>query len=171
MSSVFEIINPKVKATFLAYRETLPSKYSRVNTYFHGTSLCCFSLEELKTLCDINSCGICGIARNGFVYNKIRRDKFQRFGQAFYLAPNSSKANDYSSKPRNVPYKAMLLCEVAYGKKHTVYSTMKHLKCPPKGCHSVYGKSSENGDLNYNEIVIFKAEAIHPRFIILYRMR
>lgn len=168
VSSVFAIINPVIEDAFLAYRQSLPSKCSGVKMYFHGTSLSCDRLEQLHTLCGKYDCGICGIAKNGFVYNKIRRNRFQRFGPAFYLAPNSSKSNDYSSKPHNVPYKAMLLCEVAAGKKHTAQFNMTYLDNPPNGCHTVYGKSSMDGTLNYDEIVIFKAEAICPRYIILY---
>ena len=37
---------------------------------------------------------------------------------------------------------------------------------PPSGCDSVYGHVGE--DLNYPELVVYKPEAVMPRYIIIY---
>lgn len=171
--SILGIINPAVEDTLSAYRQTLPRGHSSTEMYFHGTHLDCkLFLDEFHTLCTGHSCGICSISRSGFLPEEIRRDRFQRFGHAFYLAPNSSKSNDYCTKQCNVRYTAMLLCEVAPGKKHILRTNMTSLREPPNGYNSVYGKSKFlffAGDLNYDEIVIFKPEAICPRYVLLYR--
>ena len=45
------------------------------------------------------------------------------------------------------------------------------LKEPPKGCHSVHGKSKSlffKSVLNYDEIVIFNPNGACPRYVLLY---
>ena len=168
--TILAVVNPAVQDAFTAYRQTLPRGNTGTEMYFHGTRLNCDQLRDYHTLCSERGCGICGIARNGFLSRHIS-DRFQRFGRAFYLAPNSSKSNDYCSNPYNVQYRAMFLCEVAPGNKYCLRHNMTSLQKPPDGCHSVYGKSKFlflKGDLNYDEIVIFNSEAICPRYILLY---
>ena len=152
--TIIAIINPMVEKQFDAYRDRLASQRSEM--YFHGTKFSCH-LEENQTLCCRDDCSVCSIAKHGFS-RKFIRDRWQRFGPAFYLAPNSSKSHDYCSKPNTAHYSAMLLCEVAPGKKHTLTHNMTSLQEPPVGCQSVYGMSNclfLKGDLNYDEIVIF----------------
>lgn len=168
--SVLAVVNPAVEDALNAYRRTLPRRHSGTEMYFHGTSLDC-TLDQYQTLCTGSKCGVCGISRRGFLLEQINGGRFQRFGQGFYLAPNSSKSHSYCSKPRFVNYTAMLLCEVAPGKKHTLRRNTTSLQGPPHGCHSVYGKSKFlflKGDLNYDEIVIFNPAAICPRYVLLY---
>ena len=131
-------------------------------------------LYLLQLVCD-HLLRICKrIAKQGFHKTYIRRHRYQRFGQGFYLAPNSSKSSDYcsvSGSGDTTNYTAMLLCEVAPGKKHFLRHSLTTLQGPPPGCHSVYGKSKFlffNGDLNYDEIVIFESRAICPRYVLLF---
>ena len=66
---------------------------------------------------------------------------------------------------------AMLVCQVATGKEHTLRKNMIDLKEPPKGCHSVHGKSKSllfKSVLNYDEIVIFNPNGACPRYVLLY---
>ncbi len=134
--------------------------------YYHGTKLCC-NIKSTRELCRNESCGICAIARRGFDKNKIRRNSFQRFGPGFYLAPNSSKANDYAKG--SYSHKAMLLCDVYPGKKYKLSQNNTNINGPPRRFRTIYG--TVGGVLNYGEIVVqsSKSDDIHPRYIIVYK--
>ena len=174
ISTALAIVNPAVERAFDTYKNSLPSLYVRSEMYFHGTRLSC-RIDEFQTPCNIAECSVCSIAKHGFRNICIRRDGFQRFGCGFYLAPNSSKSRDYCSKFAygvGVDYTAMLLCEVAPGNKYFLQHSVTALQGPPEGYHSVYGKSKFlfiQGDLNYDEIVVFKPEAVCPRYVLLFR--
>ena len=173
VQGVLAVINPSNEEQLRIYRETLPRRHNNTEMYFHGTCMDC-SLKELHVMCGKEKCGVCGISKNGF-QQKCISGRWQRFGRAFYLAPNSSKSHDYCvirSLSSYSSYRGMFLCEVAAGKKHSLRHNSVFLKGPPDGCHSVYGKSKFmflKGDLNYDEIVIFNEKAICPRFVILYK--
>ncbi len=132
--------------------------------YYHGTKLCC-NIKRTRKLCRNESCGICGIARRGFDKNKIRSDSFQRYGPGFYLAPNSSKANDYAKGS----YTAMLLCDVYPGRKYKLSQNNTNINGPPRRFQTIYG--TVGGVLNYEEIVVqpSRSNDIHPRYIIVYK--
>ena len=164
IKAVFTITNASVQQQWERYKSSLTDK--RVEQHFHGTALKCDVFKN-KELCKISDCGICGISNEGFSIQHIR-NTFQRFGKGFYLAPHSSKANDYTHEYNcgGVRYRAQLLCDVCPGKKYTLKETDQSLKGPPPGCDCVYGQVG--GDLNYPEIVVYKEGAVMPRYIVVY---
>ena len=165
--AVLTITNSGLQQKWETYQKHLTDK--TVEPHFHGTALKC-DIFNTKKLCQVSNCGICGITNEGFRPEYIRKDTFQRFGEGFYLAPNSSKANDYAHEYQGGgggAYKALLLCDVCPGRKYMLKETDQDLKGPPPGYDSVYGQVG--GDLNYPEIVVYNAEAVMPRHLILYR--
>ena len=78
---------------------------------------------------------------------------------------------DYFSTPTNPQYRAILFCDVVAGRKYTLHKNDPHLEGPPNGYHSVYGKAKwlwkSSRDFKDDELVVFKAAAIRPRFILL----
>ena len=172
--AILRVVNPVVSTRFEAYLQQLPKPYKKVKQYYHGTSLSCVDITEYLLLCENPHCGICGITRDGFCEDKIEQQQWQRFGPGFYLAPNSSKAQDYT-KGSIDGFKALLLCDVAPGKKDKRRKNVCDLNSPTEGCDSVEGQSKfkffgfEYGDLNYSEVVIFKADAILPRYVFIYK--
>lgn len=163
---VFSITNTSLKKRWDDYREGLQIK--SVEEQYHGTILSC-DIIHTKLLCADPTCGICGISRFGFDPGRIRTNiRFQRLGHCFYLACNSSKCHDYTQSTGGYhDYRAMLLCEVCPGKKFICTKNNTRLKNPPPGFDSVYGMPG--GDLNYEEIGLFKSDAILPKYIIMYR--
>ena len=93
--SIAMIINPVTSERFESYRYTLPCLFQGVEQHYHGTRFCC-DLANSADPCENPNCGACGIVRQGFNLQKISRSSFQRFGEGFYFAPNSSKAHDYA---------------------------------------------------------------------------
>ena len=159
---MFVIDNPKLKDRFKKYQSTLSVR--TVNQYYHGTSLKCLIYQN-GTVCSDHACGICGISQKGMSSDlKASNIAFQRFGSGFYLAPNSSKCHDYTRGHDN--YRAMLLFDVAEGNKYIVKNNQTTLTAPPPGYDSVYGQSG--GILNYDEIVLYKLEALLPTHIVIY---
>ena len=112
LHAVLIIDNPKLKYQFQKYHSTLSMK--TINQYFHGTSLKC-AIYQNTTVCRDDTFGICGVGQKGMLPNF--KAKFQRFGDGFYLAPNSFKYHDYTQAGHNKCH-AMLLFDVAEGKKY-----------------------------------------------------
>lgn len=52
------------------------------------------------------------------------------------------------------------------GRTHRLRRSDKALTAPPYGYHSITGEPGE--DLNYEETVVYKNEAIRPAFLIVY---
>ena len=113
---------------------------------------------------------MCGISKNGFDASLIGKNipRFQRFGKGIYLAPNSSKCHDYTQGNPDYGYRAQLLCLVACGAKYELLHDSTTLVAPPDNFHSVHGKAG--GSLNYDEIVVYQADAVLPQYIVVYKL-
>lgn len=161
---VFSVCNAKLKKIWTSYKDALATPSTE--EYFHGTKLMCDIIGS-KALCSDQECGICGIANIGFDRRCIRKNiNFQRFGHGFYLAPNSSKCHDYTQGKGG--FRAMLLFDVCPGNKYQLKRDDETLTSPPEGYHSIHGKSGIS--LNYDELVLYNADAALPKYVILYRM-
>ena len=164
--AIVKIVNSIVSLRF----EDYPLKLHGIEQHYHGTTLCC-DLANSANLCNDPNCGACGIARRGF--DPLKISGLQRFGKGFYFAPNSSKAYDYATgnrfggnriATRNTRYSAILLCDVAPGRKYTTKFNNPNLDGPPTGYNSVHGEFGIH--LNYDEIVVYNSHAICPQYII-----
>ena len=162
LHEVLVITNLKLKNQFEKYVSSLSVK--NISQHYHGTSLKC-AVYQTCTVCSDQTCGVCGVSQKGMLPNfKATNIKFQRFGNGFYLAPNSSKCHDYTQGYDK--YRAMLLFDVAEGNRYTVTNDQTTLKAPPQGYDSVYGQSGSA--LNFDEIVLYKSEALLPTHILIY---
>ena len=162
---VFAIKNTKLEQRWKAYQQTL--KNLTVEEHYHGTMLSC-DVTSQKKLCNDKDCGICGIAKAGLDRRCIQKNiNFQRFGNGFYLAPNSSKCHDYTQGAHY--YRAMLLCDVVPGNKYLLSKNDQSLKGPPQGFDCIYGKAGPTSCLNYDEIVVHNPDSVMPRYVVVYQ--
>ena len=171
-TAVYAIQNPPLTKKFHVYGEQLRSdirKTSNSDLFFHGTKLNCDILTTSEC-CDDDDCGVCGISKNGFDPALVGKNipRFQRFGKGIYLAPNSSKCHDYTQGNPQYGFRAQLLCLVACGAKYELLNDNTALVSPPDKFHSVHGKAG--GSLNYDEIVVYQAEAVLPQYIVVYEL-
>ena len=167
VDTVFVIKNAPLKRRYDAYRTSLSKQTSE--EHYHGTTLNC-NITRKQCTCNDDDCGICGISTTGLDQRCIQKNiSFQRFGHGFYLAPNSSKCHDYTQGAHG--FRALLLCEVAPGKKYFLRKNDTSLTGPPQGFDSVYGKGAAGSAsvLNYDEIVIYNPDSVLPRYIIVYQ--
>lgn len=153
---IFAIANSELKEKWRRYRNTLNQK--SIEEYFHGTTLAC-DLMTSRTLCNNGHCGICGIACSGPDPRYIKRT---RFGKGFYLAHNSSRSDGYTEGVHG--YRAVLLCNILPGEKYELQHNDVNLTGPPPGYDSICGKVGSEP-----EIVLFKPQAIMPRYVIIYK--
>ena len=161
---IFKVYNQTLESQFQAYIQSLGQQSTE--QHFHGTTLRC-DLANSKAACTLPECSVCGISRHGFDPKKIGSNisRFKRFGMGMYLAPNSSKCHDYTQGCHG--HRALLLCDVAPGRKYMVKQDEMKFKRPPQGYDSVYGQSG--GSLNYDEIVLYNKDAILPKYVIMYQ--
>ena len=64
--------------------------------------------------------------------------------------------------------RAQLLCLVAQGARHELMQDNTKLTGAPEGFDSVYGKNG--GSLNYDEIVVYKSNAVWPQYVVVYEL-
>ena len=88
-------------------------------------------------------------------------------GPGFYFALQASKSHEYplsemQALPPGTHSRSMLLCKVAKGKVFRSERNMDTLTQPPDGFHSVLGVATEEGPLNYDELVVYDEAAILP---------
>lgn len=163
LGSIFAVTNRTLERQFDDYRQRLTVTQSE--PYFHGTTLNC-DIRSSQSLCSDPNCGICGISSAGMDNKCIGKNiDFQRFGRAFYLAPNSSKCHDYTEGANG--YRAMLLCDVLPGRKCIRDHNNPRLTDAPQGFDSVCGQVGSK--LNFPEVAVYKPEAVMPRYIIVYQ--
>ncbi len=62
----------------------------------------------------------------------------------------------------------MLLFDVCPGNKYNLKKNNEKLTGPPQGFDSVYGQTG-GGNLNYEELVVYNADAALPKCIIVYQ--
>ncbi|KIO27727.1 hypothetical protein M407DRAFT_37603, partial [Tulasnella calospora MUT 4182] len=137
---------------------------------FHGTSRHCYlgEYEGYVTMCELAICSLCSILRTSFLVTKAGSAgrSFKRFGPGIYTSTVSSKADDYANKPSYSENKVVLVAKVALGKEGVLYQTTQDLTGPPYGYDSVLGEVGV--DLNYDEQVLYKDEAIRPAYVVIY---
>lgn len=170
--AVFAVQNKALTEKFHSYGDQIRlegRKTSNADLFFHGTKLNCDILAT-NDYCDDLDCGVCGISKNGFNPALIGKNipRFQRFGKGIYLAPNSSKCHDYTQGNPDYGFRAQLLCLVACGAKFELLNDNTKLVAPPNTFHSVHGKAG--GSLNYDEVVVYQADAVLPQYIVVYEL-
>ena len=120
---------------------------------------------------------IASISEQGFLktFWKTAAGDWQRFGPGFYFALQAHKSHEYPLGPMRAlevgeHSRTMLLCKVAKG---TVFQTHDNLDMltgsAPTGYHSVHGIATDDGPLNYDELVVFDEEAVLPYAVVTYQ--
>jgi len=83
-----------------------------------------------------------------------------------YTSATSSKSDSYSYNRCTSDWKAMLLNTVVAGKEYRTTANKSTLLKPPSGYDSVLGEVG--GRLNYDELVVYKNDAIRPSYLVMY---
>ncbi|TFY59973.1 hypothetical protein EVJ58_g5433 [Rhodofomes roseus] len=159
---------------FLSYKDAvermtgLPGGNSRRR--WHGTFRQCTigDTESQVALCQDANCSLCRIIETSFSVAQACKRFGGRFGKGIYISATSSKSNDYVQERGGSPYKAMLLNDVVMGKTKKLTTGDMTLMEPPAGYDSVVGEPG--ADLNYDEAIVYRDDAIRPLFLIIYKM-
>ncbi|KAL1740194.1 hypothetical protein HDZ31DRAFT_47990, partial [Schizophyllum fasciatum] len=172
----------KVVDQYKEYREDVESrghftaqKLTKGNEHrrWHGTKRQCRLGDDGQTqLCDIEKCALCSIIRTSFDLSFFMdRTGWGRFGKGLYTSSTSSKANDYSANVGDTPslWKAVLLTKVVVGRGHKMLYNKPDMTAPPAGHDSVLAEVG--GNLNYDELVVYRNEAIKPAYLVIYDSR
>jgi hypothetical protein len=155
-----------------------------VRTAWHGTLLATHcKLLTHNQFCTAG-CGVCGITNTGFDKTKVGQSAlsqamqaggFKRFGHGFYFGYNSSKSHDYSvaanKNPKTMngkPVYCLLICKVIAGDVAKLTADDQTLIAPPGGCDSVVGEAG-HGNLNYAELVVYRADACISAYAVFYQ--
>ncbi|EGC29751.1 hypothetical protein DICPUDRAFT_84257 [Dictyostelium purpureum] len=127
---------------------------------FHGTPNTCSTIT-------CGRCSACGIKKSGFKISfSGTNTSFLRFGRGIYLAPNSSKANDYNNN-QNYNYRCTIVSKVNLGNSFGLLQTNQQFSLP-YGYHSVHGQAG--CDLNYDEYVVYNEKQVLPIGVFIYKL-
>eukprot|EP01118_Nematostelium_gracile_P005495 TRINITY_DN173_c0_g1_i1.p1 TRINITY_DN173_c0_g1~~TRINITY_DN173_c0_g1_i1.p1 ORF type:complete len:345 (+),score=26.71 TRINITY_DN173_c0_g1_i1:90-1124(+) len=162
---VFAIVNTntQLKKAYKRYKKSLQQPYE-VQHLYHGTSAC-----ELKTdRCENQSCSTCCISKEGFKISLAQTNlSWGRYGKGIYFAQHSSKGHDYNARSETTSgTRAIVVSSVLLGNPYRTQHDMSTLTAPPHGYHSVVGVVGPR--LNYPEVVVYRNDAVLPRYIIIY---
>ncbi|KDQ55824.1 hypothetical protein JAAARDRAFT_180676 [Jaapia argillacea MUCL 33604] len=179
--TVYAIIShPQIWAKYSAYRGAVETRgqflkegRSRGNEKrrWHGTTRKC-NLGDAGNLqsCGHSACALCSIIRSSYDLGRFKnRTGWGRFGAGIYTTATSSKANDYSSNAIPSPRKALLLNSVVVGRGYKLTRDNPSLTKPPVGYDSVVGEPAVGGSLNYDELVVYRNDAIRPSYLVIYQ--
>ncbi|CAH1757966.1 8503_t:CDS:2 [Entrophospora sp. SA101] len=147
---------------------------------FHGTKTTCnIGLTSDGSVCEDPTCAVCSIIKGGyklrFVGTGTISAAFQRFGRGIYFSGTSSKSDDYNEGSlkyfQGSNYKVMILNKVVVGQGYQLTKDNMKLVEPPPGFNSILGEPSKTGNLNYDEVVVYREEASIPQYLIVYKVK
>ncbi|KAF9463918.1 hypothetical protein BDZ94DRAFT_1217414 [Collybia nuda] len=164
-------------ASYNAYRASVEARGQFVaagrsigneNRRWHGTRRECTLGDKGNTkTCSSQTCSLCCIVRTSFDLSLWgKKTGWGRFGKGIYTSSTSSKSNDYSQNDCNSPFKTVLLNKVVVGKGCKMLQDSTSLTAPPAGFDSVLAE--KGGSLNYDELVVYRNDAIRPSFLVVY---
>lgn len=157
---IFEIDNARLKFRWDSFKQSMGSPVTVEQCYYGNTLQC--DLASTMCLCNNEGCYICRISQGGFGATTTSRS-----GCRYFLAPNSSKSNEYTQKSYALHrYRTILLCDVLPGKKYTVCASPTRVPAPPPGYDSVYLTPGSN--LKDPLIGLCAEASIFPHYIIVY---
>ncbi|EGN91901.1 hypothetical protein SERLA73DRAFT_173256 [Serpula lacrymans var. lacrymans S7.3] len=178
LQAVYKIVEPKAfVADYDKYRAEVEAKGNFVSQgrtagnecrRWHGTRRGCNLGDFGQTqLCSTGNCPLCSIIRTSFDL-KYSGNNFgwERFGMGIYTSSTASKSNDYVKTTSQSLWKALLLVKVVVGKAIKMKSDSRQLTSPPSGYDAVIGEPG--GALNYDELVVYRNDAIRPSFLVMY---
>ncbi|EKM52580.1 uncharacterized protein PHACADRAFT_261096 [Phanerochaete carnosa HHB-10118-sp] len=154
---------------FKAYKADVGNSRRR----WHGTTRYCRIGDDAQnlTFCRNAQCAMCNILQGSFDLSKAARGagSYQRFGVGIYVSATSSKSNDYIKELGGSSYRAMILSEVIMGKAIKLPREDRTLTQPPPGYNSVVGEPGVTVNLNYDEGVVYKNDAIKPSHLLILK--
>ncbi|GJE95777.1 PARP catalytic domain-containing protein [Phanerochaete sordida] len=172
---IFRISDGKLqKIKFKMYRGMISLKTGEDNGNtihsWHGTVRACNIGDNGDRLspCKSEECSLCKVIRKSYdISLSCTRHKWGRFGQGIYTSSTSSKAYHYTADTAGSRYAALLLNEVVMGNAFETTRNASDLTQPPDGYDSVKGIPHTQGNLNYDEAVVYTNKAIRPMYLVL----
>ncbi|CAJ0922036.1 17922_t:CDS:2 [Entrophospora sp. SA101] len=160
----------------LALGKVLVPEFVRKDAIVQIFKQCLIGISDDGVVCDDSECSTCCIIRKGYKLKFIKKSNgFKRFGNGIYFSATSSKSDDYnfgSQKSFNgAKYKTMLLNKVVVGNGRQLIFNNDKLNKPPHGYNSVLGEPNLMGNLNYDEVVVYKEKACIPQYLIVYKLQ
>ncbi|CAG8755248.1 13056_t:CDS:2, partial [Dentiscutata erythropus] len=189
ISNIWEIhCNWALKSKYRKYRKMIENKRCLKGNYYlkddrrkyHMASgneqlrswSCFIGLKDDGKVCKNKLCSVCGIIRNGYKLKFVSTGRgTSRFGKGIYFSRTSSKCDDYNGSPKyfkRIGYKVMIVNSVVIGKGYKIAADDTTLTSPPYGFDSILGEPSKNRKLKYDELAIYREEAIRPQYLIVY---
>ncbi|KAG8972364.1 hypothetical protein FRC05_010075 [Tulasnella sp. 425] len=175
---IYKIVNSKkVEEAYEGYKKAV-EKQGKFSTRgmapgnerrrWHGTVRKCNigDSPQILTPCNQPECSVCSILRTSY---EVKRSTVGWFGKGIYTTATSSGSNEYVGRtPPGSNYRAMFLNRVVVGNAYIVNQQQESLKGPPKGFDSVVANVNQSEGLAYDELIVYKNEAIRASWLVIY---
>ncbi|KAG9010484.1 hypothetical protein FRB90_007797 [Tulasnella sp. 427] len=138
------------------------------NRRWHGTVRKCNIGDSPANLmpCNFQDCFLCSILHTSY---DVKRSTLGWFGKGIYSTATSSGSNEYVGRtPPGSNCRAMFLNRVVVGNAYILKQQTESLKGPPRGYDSVIANADQSQGLAYDELVVYKNEAIRPSWLVIY---
>ncbi|KAL1675885.1 hypothetical protein EV122DRAFT_217501, partial [Schizophyllum commune] len=156
----------------------------------------CYSCGVVRASFKRDRCGMTISLLSPFLlltHDTGQRHSFKRFGTGIYVSSCSSKADDYFDDGGSDPgVRTLLVSKVVMGRPLELRYSDPSISEPPPGHHSASDEVSWRqadiqdhagsgnvlaepftiplaGALNYDEVVVYRNEAIRPAYLVLYK--
>lgn len=143
---------------------------------FHCTTFACsLGMNGCSSLCNLPSCNICNVIRNGFSPTPPKPE-MEGKGSGIYTTASSGKAHDYTqllleeleeelaSKGKGKRKRAMLVCRVIAGR---VQKSQDPDDFIAGGFDSIAGQAGLYSNLE--ELLVYNPRAVLPCFVVIYQ--
>lgn len=142
------------------------------NRRWHGTKRKCYLGDPGRTtFCNDMGCSLCCIIKSSFDLKYCKTATgWGRFGHGIYTSSTSSKSNDYASNVAiNSTWRALLLNKVVVGNGKKLVHDDTSLTAPPPGFDSVLAEVARGGSVNYDELIVYRNDAVRPSYLVMYK--
>jgi hypothetical protein len=168
LSLVLAILNPSQEQRFTEYKQLYAENDKKegksVKKLFYGTTLGC-DLQTYQVPCEIShstECTMCGIALHGF-------GERCKSGVSITFDTNPARSHDKANVHEGSLTYGLLLCEVSCtNSKKLVRSSSDSKAVIPEGFDAIKVKNRSRLVLKTDEVIVNKADAVCPRYILLY---
>lgn len=170
LSLVLAVINPSLERSYQEYKQLCikseKEEAKMVKKVFYGTNLGC-DLHTYQVPCRrvaSTECSLCELAVHGF--GRLCTSS----GAGVTLNCNPAWSHDKAKVHADSRMYGLLMCEVACTKSKKLVRSVSDSRVPSEGFDSVKVnvKSGPSLKKSTDEVIVYKADAVCPRYILLY---
>lgn len=169
VSLVLTVVNPTLEARFAKYKEDHSAEKFKVKKLFYGTDLGC-DLHTYQIPCkgaaaNPVECSICDLSLRGFDRHMV---SMSTAAARVTLDDNPARSHENAEVHEDSRLYGMVMCEVACANTKKVGRSLSDAGQLPEGLDTIKVKGKNPLKGSTEEVIVYKADAVCPRYVLLY---